>query len=96
MRSRYSAYVLRDASFLRETWHESTRPTSVDFSDDIEWHGLTVVATTGGAGLDATGSVEFKARFRRGDAHLELHELSSFVRENGRWFYVDGVDPETE
>ncbi len=94
MRSRYVAYVTRNAPFLLSTWHPSTRPARLDFSDEVEWHGLTVVATTGGGGLDSSGSVEFRARFRRGDAHLELHELSQFVRESGRWFYVDGVDPD--
>lgn len=93
MRSRYCAYVLEDLAYLLATWHTSTRPVSIDFSDDLEWHGLTIVDTTGGTGLDTTGGVEFRARFRRGDAHLELHELSSFSRENGRWFYVDGTDP---
>ena len=96
MRSRYCAYVLRDALYLQETWHPTTRPASIEFSDAIEWHGLTVVDTSGGVGLDAAGTVEFRARFKRDDAYLELHELSSFVRENGRWFYVNGVDPEAD
>jgi SEC-C motif-containing protein len=95
MRSRYVAYVLHDEDYLLATWHSSTRPTTLDFSDDVEWHGLTVEATADGLGFDSIGTVEFRARFRRGDAHLELHELSSFVRENGRWFYVDGVDPDS-
>lgn len=95
MRARYVAYVTKNAPFLLSTWHTTTRPTSLDFSDEVEWHGLTVVKTTGGGGLDSSGSVEFRARFRREDAHLELHELSQFVREAGRWYYVDGVDPDT-
>lgn len=96
MRSRYTAYVIEDAAYLLASWHNSTRPASIDFSEDIEWHGLTVINIAGGAGLDTSGTVEFTARFRRGEAHLELHELSNFVRENGRWFYVDGIDPVSE
>lgn len=94
MRSRYTAYTSRDESYLLATWHETTRPASIDFSTDVEWHGLTVKNATGSS-LDKTGSVEFTARFRRGEAHLELHELSTFSQENGRWFYVDGTDPDT-
>lgn len=94
MRSRYVAYVTQNEPYLLATWHESTRPTSIDFSDDVEWHGLTVVSSTGGTGLDSAGTVEFRARFRRGDAHLELHERSEFIREAGRWYYVSGVDPD--
>ena len=93
MRSRYCAYVAQNANYLLATWHTTTRPATMDFSTEIEWHGLTVVAARGSS-LDREGSVEFKAKFRRGDAHLELHEGSSFVQENGRWFYVDGVDPD--
>lgn len=92
MRSRYSAYVLKDEPYLLATWHESTKPASLSF-DEIEWEGLTVLATNGGTGLSIDGTVEFMARFHRGDARLKLHERSSFVREGGRWFYVDGVDP---
>jgi len=92
MRSRYTAYVAHDQNYLLATWHPTTRPPSIDFSTDVEWHGLSVISAAG-SGLDPSGSVEFKARFRRGDAHLELHELSSFVLESGRWFYVEGVDP---
>jgi SEC-C motif-containing protein len=39
-------------------------------------------------------SVEFVARYKvKGRAH-RLHEVSRFVREGGRWFYVDGSFPE--
>jgi SEC-C motif domain protein len=36
-------------------------------------------------------TVEFVARFKIGGGRAErLHEISRFVREEGRWFYVDG------
>ena len=39
-------------------------------------------------------SVEFVARYKvKGRAH-RLHEVSRFVREGGRWFYLDGSFPE--
>lgn len=95
MRARYSAYVIRNEPFLLATWHHATRPTSVDFSDEVEWHGLSVLESTGGSALESNGTVEFRARFRRGDAHLELHELSRFSREGGYWYYLDGIDPDT-
>jgi len=34
--------------------------------------------------------VEFVARSKLGGRAHRLHELSRFVRENGRWYYVDG------
>ncbi len=93
MRARYSAYVVGDEAFLLATWHPTTRPESVSFSDDVVWDGLDVVEARGGA-LDTTGTVEFRARFRRGLAPLELHERSAFERIDGRWLYVQGTDPD--
>ena len=34
--------------------------------------------------------VEFVARFRLGGKAVRQHERSRFVREDGRWFYMDG------
>jgi len=35
--------------------------------------------------------VEFTAHFVSAGGRGRLHEVSRFVREDGRWFYVDGV-----
>jgi len=90
MRARYSAYVLQDRAFLLDTWHVETRPAELSFDTDLAWLGLEVVDTEAGTGLDTAGVVEFRARFRRNDEFLELHERSSFVRVDGRWVYVSG------
>ena len=37
-----------------------------------------------------TAEVAFVARYRVAGAAVRLHERSRFVREDGRWFYVDG------
>jgi SEC-C motif-containing protein len=95
MRARYSAYVLEHGEFIRASWHPSTRPASVEFSTDLEWHGLEVVASDRGGALDSHGAVEFRARFERGGQRLELHEYSTFERVDGHWLYVDGIDPDT-
>ena len=87
MRARFCAYALANEAFLLATWHPRTRPESIVFDDDIVWERLEVIDSVGGA-LDAIGSVEFKARFRRNDAPLELHELSSFERLEGNWVYT--------
>ena len=89
MRSRYSAFVLCNEQYLLATWHPSTRPVSIPFSKNQKWLGLRVVEArvTG----DASAEVEFIARSRASNAAaVRLHERSRFVREGGRWFYVDG------
>ncbi len=90
MRARYSAYVLGAAAFLLRSWHPDTRPTTVSFDPAIEWLGLEVERTEAGGALATDGVVEFRARFRRGDEHLELHEVSTFTRLGGEWVYVAG------
>jgi SEC-C motif-containing protein len=91
MRSRYTAYVMADIDYLLRTWHPSTRPDSLDAATIPDWFDLRIVRTEEGGEQAAQGVVEFVA-----DAGLpggegwKLHEVSRFVREEGRWFYVDG------
>ena len=88
MRSRYSAFVREAADYLLATWHASTRPPSLDFEAGAKWLGLEVREHRV---LDAAhAEVEFVARFRVGGRAVRLHERSRFVREDGRWYYVDG------
>jgi SEC-C motif domain protein len=90
MRSRYTAYTRQNASYLLASWHHSTRPASLDLTHDVatKWLGLEVKRHEQQDGEHAI--VEFVARYKvNGRAH-RLHEVSRFVREDGRWFYVDG------
>jgi SEC-C motif domain protein len=88
MRSRFAAYVLQIAPYIRATWHPSTRPAHFEFTPGQVWLQLQIGATST-AGNTAT--VEFTARSRVGGRTLTMHETSRFMRENGQWFYVDGV-----
>ena len=89
MRSRYSAFVLDELNYLLATWHASTRPTSLSPNPaGLKWLGLEVRRHTV---LDAShATVEFVARHKLGGRAERLHELSRFVREEGRWYYLDG------
>lgn len=89
MRSRYAAYVLKLEDYLLATWHASTRPSELDLTaDDSKWLGLEVRAHLTQDETHAT--VDFVARYRIAGRGHRLHELSRFVREDGRWYYVDG------
>ena len=94
MRSRYSAYVLNLEDYLLATWHHSTRPASLDFSDagKTKWLGLEIRRHT--IIDDTHAQVEFVARYKvGGQSAMRLHEISDFVFEDGAWFYVAGVFP---
>lgn len=88
MRSRFSAFARNDAGYLRDTWHPSTRPGVIDGQPGFVWTRLKIVATRQDG--DAA-TVEFIAKGRFKGASRELHEISRFVREGGRWLYVDGL-----
>ena len=90
MRSRYSAFVVKDSEYLLTSWCPSTRPAEIDLeSDPVEWVGLTIEASCGGES-DPQGEVTFRARFTHQGEMGELHEKSRFVHEDGAWFYLDG------
>ena len=89
MRSRYSAYVLGLHDYLLATWHASTRPAALEpDAPGTKWLGLEVKRTGQQDADHAT--VEFVARSKLGGRAMRMHEVSRFVREDGRWFYVDG------
>lgn len=92
MRSRYSAFCIKDVEYLISTLHPSRRcpddrENLVRSAREIQWQGLKVIK----AGIEEgdTGYVEFAA-FYRSTEPGQLHEHSSFIRENGTWYYLDG------
>jgi len=88
MRSRYSAFVRGDAPYLLATWHASQRPATLELETVAQWLGLEIKQHRV-TGPDAA-EVTFVARFRVGGKAVRQHERSRFVREDGRWYYVDG------
>jgi SEC-C motif-containing protein len=90
MRSRYTAFALGDNAYLLRTWHRSTRPGDISVNGP-RWTRLRVLATDRGGPGDTEGTVEFRAHFRDRGEPGHLHERSTFVREGGVWYYVDGL-----
>lgn len=97
MRSRYTAYVKQDTHYLISTWHPSCH--AANFDNDIEasyattrWTGLNVICSEVNA--DATqGYVTFFARFTENQRNSFIYERSRFLREEHRWYYIDGTFP---
>lgn len=96
MRSRYSAYTMARAHYLLDTWHASTRPDELDLENErsTRWIGLDIKRCEQTGPESAT--VEFVARYKIAGRAYRLHEISRFVREEGRWYYVDGTFPEQD
>jgi SEC-C motif-containing protein len=90
MRSRFEAFRKADVEWLLASWHPSTRPVVIDLGSNPRWRGLQIVDVVDGTADDLTGVVEFRATYvaAPGDVRV-LHERSRFVREDGRWYYLD-------
>ncbi|MCB1936479.1 MAG: hypothetical protein KDF59_11110 [Nitrosomonas sp.] len=90
MRSRYTAYTLNCEDYLLATWHSDTRPAALNLTDGPQhkWLGLIIKKHEQSAPDQAV--VEFVARYKIGGKAHRLHEISRFVLEEERWFYVDG------
>ena len=90
MRSRYTAFTLQREDYLLATWHKSTQPQALGLAEEVDtkWIGLVVKRHEQ---QDADHAiVEFVAKYKvKGRAH-KLHEVSRFVNEEEKWFYVDG------
>jgi SEC-C motif-containing protein len=96
MRARYSAHVGVQVDFIFESVHPDHRQGydhkgTKEWAEGAEWHGLEIVDTRRGGPLDVDGEVEFIARFRDREGLRTHHERAEFKRENGRWFFAEGV-----
>jgi SEC-C motif-containing protein len=89
MRSRYAAFAVGDAAYLLRTWAAATRPPDLDLDPAVRWTGLDILGSTGGSAFHAEGTVAFRARYRLDGRDGEQRENSRFVREGGRWVYMD-------
>ena len=95
MRSRYTAYTLKNENYLLDTWHPSTRPSGNDITTETtKWHYLKV--------LDAKDDrVKFIAYFSDTNSPgkiFAMGESSRFIQDiknEDRWYYVDGEDIQT-
>ncbi|KQY39640.1 hypothetical protein ASD42_10035 [Nocardia sp. Root136] len=91
MRSRYTAYVVGDVDYLLRSWHPSTRPADLELDADQRWLLLEIVGTQRGGPFDDNGTVEFIAHYKLDGTRDAMHELSTFVRVDGAWVYLDGT-----
>lgn len=89
MRSRYSAYATLAVDYLLDTTHVSTRKyyskkAIRDWALENNWLKLEIHSTT-------PTTVDFSAHFMDRTGVVGVHqEHSTFLHENGTWYFVDG------
>lgn len=92
MRSRYSAYCLRDIDYIYCTYHPSCRADNpklalAAFADNSHFIALKVLSCEQSS---LQGYVSFNVRYIQQNMLYEFTERSRFVFEDA-WYYVDGV-----
>jgi len=98
MRSRYSAYAKHCVSYLGDTLHPDYRQDwseedTKTWAENSEWVSLEILNKDKGQEKDSTGVVEFAANFKEKGILKRHHELSNFVKQDDKWYYVDGATP---
>ncbi|GGB38745.1 UPF0225 protein [Roseibium aquae] len=96
MRSRYTAYVLGDIAYLKDTLWPKFQPGfdaegTARWARENHWTGLTVVSADKGGSGDREGTVLFLARYLAGGRLHTHRELSLFRKKGGRWYYVEAI-----
>lgn len=90
MRSRYTAYVLKDSTHLLRTWDMSTRPNSLKFEQHIIWLNLVVEDVPEPLPNDNAAQITFQATFIHNDKLMRIKERALFTYKNSLWFYKQG------
>lgn len=92
MRSRFSAYVVKNIDYIYDTHDPKTREGLTKemistWANTTEWTNLEVIFTKDGKPGDETGIVEFKGNFLEKGYKGTHHEISTFKLIGDRWFY---------
>ena len=96
MRSRYSAYVHENVTYLKDTLWPKYQPGFdavgvARWASENHWTGLTILKIEKGGAGDRQGTVLFEARFLSGGALHTHRELSLFKKQKGRWYYLKAL-----
>ena len=95
MRSRYTAFVKANGNYLMksqslQTRDEKSKLETVKWTKSVKWLKLEIIETIGGTENDSTGIVEFKAYYKFKLLKKVIHERSNFIKEDGKWVYLNG------
>lgn len=98
MRSRYAAYALNLADYIIQTTHPKNPAYQINtakWKDELN----TFNSQTSFINLEMLGFEEdnnqafvtFRATLSQGNQDSSFSEKSSFLKENGKWLYKDGI-----
>lgn len=97
MKSRYCAYAIEKSEYIILTTHQNNRDFNIDtkawnndildFSKNTKFEKLEILEFIDG---QTESFVTFKANITQNKQDVSFVEKSRFVKENGKWQYIDG------
>ena len=97
MKSRYCAYAIEKSEYIILTTHQNNRDFNtdtkawnndiLDFSRNTKFEKLEILEFIDG---QTESFVTFKANITQNKQDVSFIEKSRFVKENGKWQYIDG------
>ncbi|MCB1116469.1 MAG: SEC-C domain-containing protein [Chlamydiia bacterium] len=93
MRSRYTAYTQNDLAYIEKTMDgEALKRFHAERNEKkpepTEWLKLDVLFSEEDK---ERGTVQFIATFRYAGKEHFMHEISTFEKKNGKWYYTKGT-----
>ncbi len=98
MRSRYTAYTKAEVDHILKTSHpdkqdDYDRKSVLNWAKNSDWIKLDIIDTDKGGPENDDGQVEFKAHYRKKGERQVHHELATFKKVEGEWYFFDGETP---
>lgn len=89
MKSRYSAYALNQYKYIIKTHYKSTETIESikEFSENTTFEKLEILEFLDG---ENEAFVTFRANLFTNNNDSSFTEKSRFIKENEKWFYIDG------
>ncbi len=91
MRSRYSAYAIGVCKYILKTTHKTTRDEDIEsiksFSKQTTFENLKIIEFIDG---EKEAYVTFRATLHINGKDNSFNEKSRFLKEENKWYYVDG------
>jgi len=92
MRSRYTAYTQKNFDYIEQTMQGAPlkafdRKQAQALANETKWLKLEILYCEENAD---EGTVQFMAFFQFQGKDQMMHEISTFQKINGKWFYIQG------
>lgn len=92
MRSRFSAFATKNLDYLFQTLHPQNRfefdlAANKQWAEQADFKGLEILKAEENG---TKGTVDFKATYvMQSETHVH-HEIGTFRKQDGQWFYKQG------